>query len=91
MIESKEGSLAVNSDDKINIKLADCDYKHYVTESSKSTDLNYLNVDAVRLAAIISELVLESTYMGDTISCVVDEKTGIQLYEELSVLWHSAG
>ncbi|XP_047123010.2 uncharacterized protein LOC105849104 [Hydra vulgaris] len=40
---------------------------------------------------LASEAVLEATYMDDTITSVVDEKVGIQLYKELKLLWGSAG
>ncbi|XP_047138310.1 uncharacterized protein LOC124814560 [Hydra vulgaris] len=41
---------------------------------------------------LASEAVLETTYMDDTITSVVDEKVKeIQLYNELTLLWGSAG
>nr|XP_047141349.1 uncharacterized protein LOC124816272 [Hydra vulgaris] len=40
---------------------------------------------------LASEAVLEATYKDDTITSVVDEKVGIQLYKELTLLWGSAG
>ncbi|XP_047142879.1 uncharacterized protein LOC124817119 [Hydra vulgaris] len=40
---------------------------------------------------LASEAVLEATYMNDTITSVVDEKVGVQLYKELTLLWGSAG
>ncbi|XP_004211681.2 uncharacterized protein LOC101236154 [Hydra vulgaris] len=40
---------------------------------------------------LASEAVLEATYMNDTITSVVDEKVGFQLFKELTLLWGSAG
>ena len=38
-----------------------------------------------------SSVVLESTYMYDTMDYVTDDKTAIKLYHELSKFWQSAG
>ena len=38
-----------------------------------------------------SKSVLESTYMDDTMDSVINVSAGIQLYNELSALWQSAG
>ncbi|XP_065684308.1 uncharacterized protein LOC136096690 [Hydra vulgaris] len=43
----------------------------------------------VRKFSLASEAVLEETYMDDTITSVVDEKVGIQLHKELTLLWGS--
>ena len=38
-----------------------------------------------------AETVLKSTYMDDSMDSVPDKETGIELYEQLSQLWASAG
>ena len=38
-----------------------------------------------------SEIILKSTYMDDSMTSVVSEDQGVQLYQELSDLWAGAG
>ena len=38
-----------------------------------------------------AEVILQSTYMDDSMVSVMDEAEGVELYKELSKLWQKAG